>query len=135
RRVTLVRTPDRGIQPQAAVDSQGLAHLIYYKGDAGGGNVFYVRQEPGQDTFSKPLPVNSHSGNAIATGTIRGAQLAIGKDGRVRVAWNGGKGAASLSIAGKTVTPPPSTRLTGPATALAEARHLNTLYGLDGRCC
>src|SRR5262245_38011942 len=87
KRVTLVRTPNGGIQPQAGVDSQGVVHLIYYKGDAGGGDVFYVRQEPGQDTFSKPLPVNSQPGSAIAVGTIRGAQLAIGKkDART---WRG----------------------------------------------
>src|SRR5205809_750348 len=132
RRVTLVRTPDRGIQPQAAVDSQGVVHLIYYKGDAGGGNVFYVRQEAGQDTFSKPLPVNSHSGNAIAAGTIRGAQLAIGKNGRVHVAWNGGKGAGSLSIDGLKVTPLLYTRLNDAATAFEEERNLNRFYGLDG---
>src|SRR5215216_6268880 len=28
--VSLVRTPDGGIQPQAAVDVQGTLHLIYY---------------------------------------------------------------------------------------------------------
>jgi hypothetical protein len=41
-KVTLIRTPDGGIQPQAAVDSQGTTHLIYYKGDAGAGDIFYV---------------------------------------------------------------------------------------------
>jgi len=39
-RVTLLRTPDGGIQPQAAVDSRGMVHLIYFKGEADGGNVF-----------------------------------------------------------------------------------------------
>src|ERR1043166_7808540 len=110
-RVTLLRTPDHGIQPQAAVDCQGVVHLIYYKGEAGGGDIFYVRQEPGQTTFSKPLPVNSHSGSAIAAGTIRGAQLAIGKNGRVHVAWNGGKGAGTVMIDGVKVTPLLYTRL------------------------
>src|SRR5438128_3886320 len=32
-RVKLVRTPDDGLQPQAAVDRQGVIHLIYFKGD------------------------------------------------------------------------------------------------------
>src|SRR5439155_8080843 len=85
KRVTLLRTPDGGIQPQAAVDSQGVVHLIYYKGDAGAGNVFYVHQEPGQESSSNPIQVNSQQGSAIAAGTIRGAQLAVGKNGRVHV--------------------------------------------------
>ena len=88
-RVTLVRTPDGGIQPQAAVDRQGVVHLIYYKGDARNGDIFYVRQQPGQEEFSKPIQVNSRPGSATAAGTIRGAQLALGKNGRVHVAWNG----------------------------------------------
>ena len=88
-RVTLVRTPDGGIQPQAAVDRQGVVHLIYYKGEAQSGDIFYVRQQPAQNDFSKPIRVNSSPGSAIAAGTIRGAQMAIGKNGRVHVAWNG----------------------------------------------
>lgn len=88
-RVKLVRTPDGGIQPQAAVDAKGVVHLIYYKGDSRGGDIFYVHQEPGQETFSKPIQVNSQPKSAMAAGTIRGAQLAVGKNGRVHVAWNG----------------------------------------------
>src|SRR5205809_590343 len=84
-RVTLVRTPDGGIQPQAAVDSQGVIHLIYFKGEARGGDIFYVRQESGQETFSKPIQVNSQAGSAAAAGTVRGPQLAVGKNGRVHV--------------------------------------------------
>lgn len=88
-RVKLVRTPDGGIQPQTAVDSRGVVHLIYYKGEGNGGDIFYVRQEPGHDTFSKPIQVNSQPKSAMAAGTIRGAQLAVGKKGRVHAAWNG----------------------------------------------
>jgi hypothetical protein len=33
--------------------------------------------------------VNSLDGSAIATGTIRGGHIAVGRDGRVHVAWNG----------------------------------------------
>jgi len=88
-RVKLLRTPDGGIQPQAAVDGRGVVHLIYYKGEGRGGDIFYVRQEPGQETFSKPIQVNNQPKSAMAAGTIRGAQLAVGKNGRVHVAWNG----------------------------------------------
>src|SRR5215475_8851679 len=60
--VTLVRTPDGGIQPQAAVDNQGVVHLIYFKGEPTGGDVFYVHRASGEADFSKPMRVNSQSG-------------------------------------------------------------------------
>jgi hypothetical protein len=82
--------------PQAVVDNKGVTHLIYYKGDPKGGDIFYVRREPGAERFSRPLPVNRHAGTAIAMGTIRGAQLALGKNGRVHVAWDGMGGGISL---------------------------------------
>jgi hypothetical protein len=50
-RIRLVRTPEGGIQPQSAVDSKGVVHLIYYRGEGRGGDIFYVREEPGQETF------------------------------------------------------------------------------------
>ena len=88
-KVKLVRTPNGGIQPQAAIDSNGVVHLIYFKGKAAAGDIFYVRQEPGQENFSEPMRVNSPKGTAMAVGTIRGAQMALGRNGRVHVAWNG----------------------------------------------
>ena len=38
--VTLIRAPDEGIQPQTAVDSTGIVHLIFFKGNQGGGDIF-----------------------------------------------------------------------------------------------
>ena len=133
-RVKLVRTPDGGIQPQAAVDSQGVVHLICYKGDAGGGDIFYVRQGPGQETFSKPIPVNSQPRNAMSAGTIRGAHLAAGKNGRVHVAWDGmGKGGVRPTINGTKVTPFLYTRLNDAGTGFEPERNLITFAaGLDG---
>jgi hypothetical protein len=87
-RVSILNTPNRGIQPQAAVNAEGTLHLIYFKGDAGAGDIFYVRREPGKEGFSKAMRVNSRPGSAIAVGTIRGGQFALGKNGRVHVAWN-----------------------------------------------
>src|SRR5438876_10648727 len=95
--VRLLRTPDDGIQPQAATDVKGVVHLIYFKGDPKAGDIFYVRREPGQNEFSKPIPVNTQPHSAMAMGTIRGAQLAVGKNGRVHVAWDGMGEAASLA--------------------------------------
>ena len=88
-KVTLVRTPSGGIQPQALVDEGGVLHLIYFTGDPAAGDVFYVRRESGKTEFSSPLRVNSQPGSAVAAGTVRGAQMALGKNGRVHVAWFG----------------------------------------------
>jgi hypothetical protein len=133
-KVSLLRTPNGGIQPQAAVDQQGTVHLIYYKGDAGGGNVFYVHRKPNESEFSKAIQVNSQAGSAIAAGSIRGAQLAVGKNGRVHVAWDGmGKGATPVKTEGKEVTPLLYTRLNDERTAFEPERNIITYaYGLDG---
>src|SRR3954453_22125208 len=88
KRVNLVRTPTHGLQPQAVVDERGTLHLIYLAGEPSASDVFYVRRDAGKKEFSPPLRVNSQPGSAIAPGTIRGAQIAIGKNGRVHVAWN-----------------------------------------------
>lgn len=132
--VRLLRTPEGGIQPQATVDSNGVIHLIYYKGEPGGGDVFYVRRLPGEKEFSKSLRVNSQRGSATALGTIRGAQLAVGKNGRVHVVWDGmGSGARKVSIAGKEVAPLLHTRLTDDGTAFEPERNMITFAaGLDG---
>jgi hypothetical protein len=90
--VVTVKTPDEGIQPQAVADAKGVIHLLYFKGKAAGGDLFYVRQEPGQSGFSSPVRVNSQSGSAVAVGTIRGGQITLGRSGRIHVAWNGASG-------------------------------------------
>lgn len=128
-RVALVRTPDGGIQPQAAVDNRGVIHLIYYKGEDRGGDIFYVRQKPGQETFSNPVQVNSRSGSATAAGTIRGAQLAVGKNGRVHVAWNG----LAPKKGSWMEAPMVYTRMNDAGTAFEPERDvITTARGLDG---
>jgi hypothetical protein len=88
-KVTLVKTPEHGIQPQAVTDGHGNLHLLYFQGDPKGGNLVYTRRDAGLTKFTVPLRVNSQEGSAIAVGTIRGGHLALGKNGRVHVAWNG----------------------------------------------
>lgn len=87
--VTLVRVPNGGIQPEAALDRDGVLHLLYFAGEARAGDLFYVRSRDYGSTWSAPVRVNSEPGSAIATGTIRGGQLAVGGGGRVYVTWNG----------------------------------------------
>ncbi len=133
KKITVVRTPLGGIQPQAVADLQGAIHLIFYKGDAAGGDVFYARRDANSESFSQPIQVNSQPGSAIAAGSIRGAQLALGKNGRGHVVWNGGKGAKRVPIAGKEVTPLLYTRLNDAGTAFEPERNLITENaGLDG---
>jgi len=61
--VKLVRVPDRGIQPQAAVDTTGTLHLIYLGDDPVAANVYYVSKSAGSERFSKHLHVNSQPGS------------------------------------------------------------------------
>src|SRR5258708_36957086 len=80
--VQLARTPNGGIQPQAVVDDQGVLHLIYFKGKSGAGDIFYLRQKPGEETFSSPIQVNSQPASASALGTLPFAPLALGPTSR-----------------------------------------------------
>jgi hypothetical protein len=88
-RVERVKTPEGGIQPQAMVDGHGVTHLIFLKGDPGTADIYYTHRARGGTTWSTPLRVNDRPGSAVAVGTIRGAQLAVGKGGRVHVVWFG----------------------------------------------
>jgi hypothetical protein len=131
--ITLVRTPDGGIQPHAIRDAKGAVHLIYYKGSAGSGDLFYVRRAPGTKEFSAPLRVNSRPGSVIAAGTIRGAQMAVGKNGRVHVSWMGSKEAEQIVIGERKWAPMVYTRLNDTGTAFEPERNLITWApGLDG---
>jgi hypothetical protein len=128
-RVRLLRVPDRGIQPQA--DGNGVVHLIYYKGDPRAGDLFYVRSENGASSFSHPLRVKSYPGSAIAMGNIRGAHLAVGKKGRVHVAWNGSSKAEPKGPKGEF--PMLYTRLNDTGTAFEAQRNIiQSAAGLDG---
>lgn len=88
-RVDVLRVPDGGIQPDVAVDPGGVLHMVYLSGPPAGADIFYTHSGDGGRTFAARVRVNSQPGSAIATGTIRGPQLAIGRHGRVHVVWNG----------------------------------------------
>ena len=86
-RVELV--PENGMQPQVATGSDGTIHLVYLKGAPQGCDVRYVQKPAAGREWSAPITVNSVPNTAVAMGTIRGAQIALGKDNRVHVLWNG----------------------------------------------
>jgi hypothetical protein len=129
--VVLVKTPNRGIQPQTVVDVKGYVHLLYFQGDPRNGNLMYARRAAGARDFAAPIQVNSQEGSAIAVGTIRGGHLAIGKNGRVHVAWNGsGKAEPKNPIQGM---PMMYARLNDKGTAFEPQRNLMTKSAiLDG---
>ena len=129
-RVSVLRLPNGAIQPQVATDSSGLAHVVYFSGEPANGDLFYATVDD-SGTFSSPLRVNSESGSAIATGTVRGAQLAIGRNGRIHVAWNGSSGAMPKGPRG--ATPMLYSRLE-PARRVFETQRnlLQYASGLDG---
>ena len=127
-KVTVVRVPAGGIQPQVAVDENGAVHMIYYQGDPQNGDLYYVRSRDGGATFSTPLRVNSSPGSAIAVGNIRGGHLAIGKNGRVHVAWNGSRSAGKPGQ-----EPMLYARLNDAGAAFQPQRNvIQSAYGLDG---
>jgi hypothetical protein len=128
-KVKLLRTPDRGIQPQALLDAKGVLHLIYFKGTPGHGDIFYVRSDDGGEHFARPLRVNSEPESAIAIGNIRGAHLAVGKAGRVHVAWMG----SDKSKKEGEPTPMLYARLNDDGTAFEPQRNvIKSAFGLDG---
>jgi hypothetical protein len=143
-RVTRMRLPEGGIQPQAVTDARGGAHVLYFKGEPRGGDLFYVRLEPGKDEFSAPIRVNSQPGSAVAAGTIRGGQIAVGKGGRIHAAWNGSGQAMPRGLANPKATQPGHhgghggspmlyTRLNDAGTAFEPQRNLMQLtFALDG---
>lgn len=135
-RIRLLRVPEGGLQPQAALDDQGTLHLVYYKGDPHHGNLFYTQSRDGGAAFSPALSINQ-PGSAIAAGTIRGAQLAIGQGGRVHVAWNGSNEAKQQGPvnpdSGKPGAPMLYTRLNESGKAFEPERNLmHHSFGLDG---
>jgi hypothetical protein len=83
------RVPEGGVQPQIAAGADGALHLVYLKGTPGGCDVRYATKRPGSSAWGGPLTVNSEPHTAVSIGTIRGAQVALGKDGTVHVVWNG----------------------------------------------
>jgi hypothetical protein len=135
--VELVRVPHAGIQPEAVLDASGTLHLLYFAGEPRAGDLFYVRSTDYGKTFSTPIRVNTQEGSAIATGTIRGGQLAIGRGGRVHVAWNGSDTAKPRGLvnpaSGKAEAPFLYSRSNANGTAFEPQRDLTKRsYAIDG---
>ncbi|HEY9719633.1 MAG TPA: hypothetical protein V6C69_19295 [Trichormus sp.] len=113
--VKLIHLPAGATQPQAIVDAAGTIHLMYYKGNQYHGDLFYVKASTSApDSFSPEVRINSVPDSACALGTIRGGKLALGRNNRIYVVWNGSPRTAkngtlpfffSQSADGKAFTP------------------------------
>ena len=108
-------------------------HLICYKGDPANGDIYYGTISPDGESFSSFIQVNDIQGTAIAAGTIRGAQLAVGQDETVHVLWNG-SGKSTIQQTDSTgVTPLLYTRKLGKEKEFEPSRNIITkAWGLDG---
>lgn len=126
--VEVLRVPDGGLQPQVGAEGANV-HLLYYKGDAAAGDLFYVHSGDAGKTFSAPVRVNSQAGSAIAMGTIRGGQMAVGREGHVYVAWNG-SGQAAPRVGGGS--PMLYSRLLPNGEFEAQRNLMETGFDLDG---
>ncbi len=97
--VSIERLPDTGLQPQAIAAPDGTVHLIYLTGEPKVSDILYRRRAV-NGGWSAPLRVNSQAGSAVAIGTIRGPQLALGRNSRAHVVWNGSQSAEPKSVNG-----------------------------------
>jgi hypothetical protein len=126
----VIRTPNGGLQPQALFDDKNVLHVIYLKGKEGECDLFYVRREPGKKEFSPPLRVNSEPGTAVSIGTIRGGQMALGKNGRLHVVWYGSNKAEKGP---NSSAPMLYTRMADDGKSFEPQRNLmKQTFGLDG---
>lgn len=139
--VSVHRVPGDGLQPRVAVGRDGTIHLVYFKGDARAGDVFYCRRAVAGKDFGTPIRVNHRPGSAVAAGAIRGAQIALGRDDRVHVAWMGSHltTGPAAAHAGKghhrhdPRSPMLYTRMKGDGSGFEPERNLVTYaWGLDG---
>lgn len=131
RDVVVLKAPDGGLQPQAIVDAKGIIHLIYLYGDPAAADIGYVRKAPGDRQFSEPIRVNDQPGSAIPVGTVRGAHLALGRLGRLHVAWNGSAKAGPK--AARNSAPMLYTRMADDGERFEKQRNvIQIATGLDG---
>jgi hypothetical protein len=128
--VDAIRVPDSGIQPQL-IERDGVIHLLYFTGDPKMGDLNYVTSRDYGQTFSKPIRVNSEPGTALATGNIRGGQLALSPNGIVHVAWIGSS--LALPRAASNSSPVMYARLSDARDHFEKSQHMNqSSWGADG---
>jgi hypothetical protein len=86
QQVTTLRTPDHGLAPQAILDNTNTLQLIYYKGLAEAGDIFYTTSTDFAQTFTAPIQVNLTPKSAFILGTVRAPRLTLTKT-RPHIVW------------------------------------------------
>lgn len=87
--VIVERLPEGWVQPRVVRSVEGTLHRVCLTGDPQGSDVLYSTRRPDAPGWSEPLRVNRRHESAVAVGTIRGPDVAMGAAGRVHVIWNG----------------------------------------------
>ncbi len=88
-RVAVTRLPEGAVQPKAVIDASGNLHLAYLRGEASASDVYYSHRQAGETELSDPIRVNSLEKSGLATGSVRGPDIAVDSDGTVHIAWIG----------------------------------------------
>ncbi|MFN0129977.1 MAG: hypothetical protein ACKV19_25210 [Verrucomicrobiales bacterium] len=86
--VRVESVPERGLQPEVVVESNGTVHLVYLRGDPKAADIRYTTRDPG-GKWKAIQTVNSAPSTGVALGSIRGPQIALGDKSTVHVVWNG----------------------------------------------
>lgn len=89
--VTIMATPDEGLQPRLVTDAEGGIHLLYFKKrlnrpGAREGSLFYREYDDEAGRFGRPVRVSSQAFN-VQSYAIARASLAIDGSGRAHVMW------------------------------------------------
>ena len=101
--VELMRLPVGAMQPVALTDAGGTVHLVWLQGDPKASEVYYQCLPAGLTNGSHPIQVNAVANTGIAMGTVRGVTLALGRNGKVHVVWNGSSVSAKDSKQGSPI--------------------------------
>src|SRR3954465_1535800 len=89
--VGVVPLPAGAIQPQTVIDAKDVIHVVYFSGTPAAGDLYSIKLAADGHRLTEPVRINSIEGSALATGSVRGAQVSLGRNGVVHVAWHGAK--------------------------------------------
>jgi hypothetical protein len=123
--------PGGGYLPDAVTASDGRVHLVFHRGDPAKSDLFHATFTAENGEFSDPVRINSLPGSAVAAGSVRGAQLALGKDDAIHIAWMGSMQSAPEHDHAR-IPMWFSRSLDGGRTFEPQRNLITTAYGLDG---
>ena len=81
--------PSGGVQPRAAVGSDGTVHVAWLQGPAEASEVWYATRSSKAPGWERSGRVDQGPGSGMALGMIRGVQIALGAANRPHLSWTG----------------------------------------------